>query len=146
MDFRQYNDIKGNSVSHYLIELINFILFNQDNKGATSVLACFVDLAKAFNMQDHAILITKLCDLGVPSLLLNIVIAFLKNRTMVVRYKGQTYGVKNLPGGGPKGALLGLFLFLVLINDVTDVSKCVQQMNQKPARTCSTSVAPMIDW
>ena len=37
---------------------------------------------------------------------------------MVVRYKGETSDVKMLSGGGPQGALLGLFLFLVLINDV----------------------------
>ena len=37
LDFRQYGGMKGNSVSHYLIELINFILFNQDNKEPTSV-------------------------------------------------------------------------------------------------------------
>ena len=81
-------------------------------------MACFVDFSKAFNRQDHAILITKLSDMGVPSWLLKIVISFLTNRTMVVRYKGETSDVKMLPGGGPQGALLGLFLFLVLINDV----------------------------
>ena len=37
---------------------------------------------------------------------------------MLVRYKGQVSSVKDLPGGGPQGTLLGLLLFLVLINDV----------------------------
>ena len=118
LDIRQYGGIKGNSVSHYLIELINFILYNQDNTEPTSVLACFVDFKKAFNRQDHSILITKLSDMGVPAWLLRIVISFLTNRTMVVRYKGETSSVKRLPGGGPQGALLGLLLFLVLVNDV----------------------------
>ena len=80
LDFRQYGGMKGNSVSHYLFELINLILFNQD--------------------------------IGVPSWLLKMSFPFFKHRTMVVRYKGQTSNVKNLD------ALLGLFLFLVLINDV----------------------------
>ena len=37
---------------------------------------------------------------------------------MLVRYKGKLSSIKNLPGGGPQGTLLGLLLFLVLINDV----------------------------
>ena len=37
---------------------------------------------------------------------------------MIVRYKGKSSKVKDLPGGGPQGTLLGLFLFIVLINDV----------------------------
>ena len=37
---------------------------------------------------------------------------------MVVRYKGEASKVKMLPGGGPQGALLGLLLFLVLVNDI----------------------------
>ena len=37
---------------------------------------------------------------------------------MVVRYKGKLSGIKNLPGGGPQGTLLGLLLVIVLINDV----------------------------
>ena len=36
---------------------------------------------------------------------------------MVVRYKGAKSSTKSLPGGGPQGTLLGLLLFLVLIND-----------------------------
>ena len=39
LDFRQYGGTKGNSISHYLIELLNFILYNQDSKEPTAVLA-----------------------------------------------------------------------------------------------------------
>ena len=35
---------------------------------------------------------------------------------MEVTYKGSTSGRKKLPGGGPQGTLLGMFLFLILIN------------------------------
>ena len=44
--------------------------------------------------------------------------SFLSDRVMVVRYKGATSSEKKLPGGGPQGTLLGLLLFIVLINDV----------------------------
>ena len=116
MDFRQYGGTRGNSISHYLIEFINFILHQQE-LGDTAVLACLVDFSKAFNRQDHNILITKLSDLGVPGWLLKLVIAFLEHRTMKVKYKGKFSKLFSLPGGGPQGTLLGLFLFLVLIND-----------------------------
>ena len=56
--------------------------------------------------------------MGVPGWLLKIVIAFLSNRKMRVRYKGKWSSIKSLPGGGPQGTLLGLLLFIVLINDV----------------------------
>ena len=85
LDFRQYGGSKGNSITHYLIELLNFILYNQDFKEPIVVLACLVDFSKAFNRQDHSILITKLSDMGVPSWLLKIVIAFLTIRKMILR-------------------------------------------------------------
>ena len=36
---------------------------------------------------------------------------------MRVKYKGKYSSLFSLPGGGPQGTLLGLFLFLVLIDD-----------------------------
>ena len=117
IDFRQYGGMKGNSITHYLIEFVNFILANQDSRSPTAILACMVDFSKAFNRQNHNVLITKLSDMGVPAWLLKIVMAFLTDRNMVVRYKGAKSSKKYLPGGGPQGTLLGLLLFLVLIND-----------------------------
>ena len=37
---------------------------------------------------------------------------------MIIRYNGASSCPVFLPGGGPQGTLLGLLLFLVLINDV----------------------------
>ena len=97
--------------------MVNFILYNQDYNLPIAVLACTIDFSKAFNRQNHNILITKLSDMGVPGWLLNIVMGFLTERVMVVRYKGFTSECKSLPGGGPQGTLLGMLLFLILIND-----------------------------
>ena len=117
LDPKQFGGLKGNSISHYLIELINFILYNQDHDLPIAILACAIDFSKAFNRQNHNILIVKLSDMGVPGWLLNLVMGFLVDRVMLLRYRGATTDSKPLPGGGPQGTLLGLLLFLVLIND-----------------------------
>ena len=118
IDFRQYGGLKGNSITHYIIEFINFILSCQDSADQTAVMACMVDFSKAFNRQNHNLLVTKLSDMGVPGWLLKIVMAFLTDRKMIVKYKGQQSSVKSLPGGGPQGTILALLLFIVLINDL----------------------------
>ena len=47
LDFRQYGGIKGNSITHYIIEFINFVLSNQESTESTAKLACMVDFSKA---------------------------------------------------------------------------------------------------
>jgi hypothetical protein len=111
LDPKQFGALNGNSISHYMIELINFMLYNQDYKLPIAILACAIDFSKAFNRQNHKLLITKLSDMGVPGWLLNFVMGFLSDRVMLVRYKGETTSSKPLPGGGPQGTLLGLLLF-----------------------------------
>ena len=116
LDWGQYGGRKGNSVSHYLVDFINFVLYNQDIKKVHAVLAVAIDFSKAFNRQNHNVLIELLSELGVPGWLLLIVMGFLENREMEVFFKGEKSGRKKLPGGGPQGTVLGMFLFLILIN------------------------------
>ena len=68
------------------------------------------------NRQNHLILVTKLSDMGVPGWLLKIVVGFLEKRELVVTFNGAKSGTKDMPGGGPQGTVLGMFLFLILIN------------------------------
>ena len=116
MDPKQFGGLKGNSISHYMIELINFILYNPDYDLPIAVLICAIKFSKAFNRQNHNLLITKLSDMGVPGWLLKIVMGFLAERCMVLRFRGETSSAKSLPGGGPQGTLLGILLFLILMN------------------------------
>ena len=90
---------------------------NQDSQEQTAILACLVGFQKAFNRINHNLIITKPSDMGVPGWLLAIVAAFLKDRRMLVRYKGKQSNIKSLPAGGTQGTLLGLLLFIILIND-----------------------------
>ena len=117
LDINQFGGRKGTSVNHYIIELITFILYNQDLPETRAVLAIMVDFSKAFNRQNHNILITKLNDMGVPGWLLKIVFGFLDQRKLVVSFKGAKSESKDMPGGGPQGTVLGMYLFLILIND-----------------------------
>ena len=102
-----------------LVELSSFqlvILYNQNLKEPHAVFSVMIDFSKAFNRQDHNILLTLLCNLGVPGWLLNIVASFLQNRELILSYQGCTAKSRKLPGGGPQGTVLGMFLFIVLIN------------------------------
>ena len=76
LDWWQYGGQKGNSVSHYLIDFINFIQYNQDITNIHAVIAVTVDFLKAFNRQNHNILIELLSELGVPGWLLQILMGF----------------------------------------------------------------------
>ena len=116
MDHSQYGGRRGTSTNHYLIDFISFILYNQDLTEPLAVLAAMVDFKKAFNRQNHLILITLLGDMGVPGWLLNLVVGFLQERELILSYKGAKSGVKEMPGGGPQGTVLGMFLFIILIN------------------------------
>ena len=116
LDLSQYGGLKGNSTSHYMIDLINFVLYNQDLRNPLATLAIMYDFSKAFNRQDHNTLITILSDMGTPGWLLKLVIAFLEDRKIILLHKGTLSEEASLPVGCPQGTKLRLFLFLILIN------------------------------
>ena len=106
---------QNRSTVHYLIEFLTFVLFNLDNAEGHAVLSTMIDFSKAFNRINHNLIITKLADLGVPSWILKVLIGFLSKRFIQVKYKGATSKLMEMPGGGPQGTVLGMFLFIVLI-------------------------------
>ena len=85
-------------ISHYLIDLINFKTYNQDMKDIHADTAVTVDFSKAFNRQNHNILIELLSELGVPGWLLQIVIGFLEDSELEVKFKDGKSERKKLPG------------------------------------------------
>ena len=66
IDLKQFGGKKGVSTTHYLVEFLNFILYNLDLQERHAVLSTFVDFSKAFNKINHNLIVTKLADLKVP--------------------------------------------------------------------------------
>ena len=80
------------------------------------MLAAYVDLSKAFNRVDHSLVIQDLFDMHTPAWLLKILVSYLSNRSMTLKFRGTESSLKPLPGGGPQGAYLGGIIFIVKYN------------------------------
>ena len=98
------------------MELVNFVLYNQDLQHPQAVLAAMIVFSKAFTRVKHNHIITIFSNMGVPAWLLKLVISFLSDREIILNYKGCKSNWGEIPGGGPQGSRLGLFIFLILIN------------------------------
>ena len=98
--------------------MLDFIQKKLDTgqKKQTAVMACMVDFSKAFNRIDHNIITTILSDINVPTCALRLIISYLSNRRMCVRYNGATSADQDIPGGGPQGGLLTVILFDLQVN------------------------------
>ena len=116
LDPGQCGGLKGSSITHYLVKLLNFVHKHLDCKEPYAVLLALIDLEKAFNRVSHQLVIEDLADMQVPGWLLLILVSYLTNRSMFMRYKGSTSSRKLLPGSTPQGAFLGILLFIIIFN------------------------------
>ena len=114
IDPGQCGGLKGSSITHYLVKLLHFVHSYMDQKQPHAVLLALIDLEKAFNRVSHQLVIEDLSDMNVPGWLLLILISYLTERSMFMRYKGATSSRKLLPGSSPQGAFLGILLFIII--------------------------------
>ena len=97
-----------------------------------------VDYCKAFDMVDHKLLLEKLKIDGVENNAFNWFKSYLVNRHQFVSISGKTSGMALMKHGVPQGSILGLLLFIVLINDLPlHVSKSINLYDDDTAVTVS---------
>ena len=116
IDPGQCGGLKSSSITHYLVMLRNFIHIKLDKNEPHAVLLAMFNLEKAFNRVSHKLVIQDLADMKVPGWLLLILISYLTNRSMFMRYDGSSSSMKLLPGSSPQGAFLGILLFIIIFN------------------------------
>ena len=116
IDPGQCGGLKGSSITHYLVKLLHFVHSHLDLSQPHAVLLVLVDLEKAFNRVSHQLVVEDLADMHVPGWLLLILISYLTERSMIMKYSGASSSRKMLPGSSPQGAYLGILLFIIIFN------------------------------
>ena len=110
IDPAQFANQKGLSIQHYLVKMIDKILQSVDTNSkseSVAVLASLVDWKQAFPRQCPKLGVESFIQNGVRPSLIPLIISYFQDRKMKVKWHSKLSSTKDLPGGGPKGQLLG---------------------------------------
>ena len=94
-------------------------IYNSFEEGH-EVRVVFLDISKAFDKVLHDVIIFKLTQNRISGNLLKLLRDFLSERRKHVVFNGQASTWTNITAGVPQGSILGLILFLVYINDLSE--------------------------
>ena len=127
ININQFAGKSGIGTEHLVVKLLDRVLSLLDKPGMRAVVAASVDWASAFSRTDPTKTVTKFIKMGVRSSIVNILIEFLEDRQMTVKFNGQESSQFPLVGGGPQGSWTGQAAYIVSSDDSAD---CVPEDDQ----------------
>ena len=122
----QFGFLTKSSCCSQLLEVVHKISETLDNRLTAKLI--FLDLSKAFDKVWHTALLYKLKCLGIKGKLLAWLQDYLTGRVQRVSLGGILSDIVYILAGIPQGSILGPILFLVYINDIAQIIKCILRL------------------
>ena len=133
----QYGFRKKHSTEFAALELVDFLFHEMD--GGNDPFCIFIDLSKAFDCLNHAILLEKFKHYGVAGNSHKLLSNYLCDRDQYTESDGVKSTVRGLSTGVPQGSILGPFMFLIYMNDFKNCSQKFHLINYADdTALCST--------
>ena len=116
-DKGQFGGKPFHSTEHLLLELVEFIMEGLET-GNQCVAILAADFSKGFNRLNANRLICTFAQMKIPGYLLKLLISYMTERLMRVKYNNEWSDEHMLNGGSPQGALLSIIIFCIWVDSV----------------------------
>ena len=127
ININQFAGRKRMGTEHLVVKLLDRVLGMLDRPGMRAVLQASVDWASAFSRTDPTKTVTKMINMGIRSSIVSILIEFLEDRQMTVKFNSEESSLFPLVGGGLRGSWSGQQSYIISSDNNAD---CVPEDDQ----------------
>ena len=107
--------------SSYMALMILMVKITKSLENGEFIIGVFLDFSKAFDTVNHDVLLQKLHHYGIRGSALKWFQSYLSDRQQYVTYNGEESSKKGINCGVPQGSILGPLLFIIYLNDLSNV-------------------------